>query len=80
MCTHYTAPKSHVRIVRLQLAMEQSLLCVNAHVCLCGWSLWEGETLRLGVNGSGSLMLRGKALRMRFLIWMQLGGMTSQNE
>ena len=41
---------------------------------------FERETLRLGVKGSGSLMLRGKALRMRFLIWMQLGGMTSQNE
>ena len=38
------------------------------------------HTLRLGVKGSGSLMLRGKALRMRFLIWMQLGGITSQKE
>ena len=37
-------------------------------------------TLRFGVKGSGSLMLRGKALRMRFRIWMQFGGMTSQNE
>ena len=36
------------------------------------------STLRLGVKGSGSLMLRGKADRMRFLIWIQLGGMTSQ--
>lgn len=35
-------------------------------------------TFRLGVNGSGSLMLRGKALRMRLRSWMQLGGMTSQ--
>lgn len=35
-------------------------------------------TFRLGVKGSGSLMLRGKALRIRFLSWMQLGGMTSQ--
>ena len=38
------------------------------------------RTLRLGVKGSGSLMLRGKALSMRFLIWMQFGGITSQNE
>ena len=37
------------------------------------------STLRLGVKGSGSLMFLGKAERMRFLIWMQLGGMTSQN-
>lgn len=36
------------------------------------------NTFRFGVKGSGSLMFRGKALRMRFLIWMQLGGMTSQ--
>ena len=36
------------------------------------------STFRLGVKGSGSRMLRGKAERMRFLIWMQLGGITSQ--
>lgn len=36
------------------------------------------STFRLGVNGSGSLMLRGKALRIRLRSWMQLGGMTSQ--
>ena len=36
------------------------------------------RTLRLGVKGSGSLMFLGKADRMRFLIWMQFGGMTSQ--
>ena len=51
------------------------------------WCEWvcEGDikrvrTLRFGVKGSGSLMLRGKALSMRFLIWMQLGGITSQKE
>ena len=38
----------------------------------------RNHTFKLGVKGSGSLMLRGKALRIRFLIWMQLGGMTSQ--
>ena len=37
------------------------------------------STLRLGVKGSGSLMFRGKAERIRFLIWIQLGGITSQN-
>ena len=37
------------------------------------------STLRLGVNGSGSLMFLGKALSIRFLIWMQLAGITSQS-
>ena len=46
----------------------------------CMNSVIRQPTLRLGVKGSGSLMLRGKALSMRFLIWMQFGGMTSQNE
>ena len=32
------------------------------------------STFRLGVKGSGRRMFLGKALRMRFLIWMQLGG------
>jgi len=36
------------------------------------------STFRLGVNGSGSLMLRGNALSTRLRTWMQLGGMTSQ--
>ena len=36
------------------------------------------STLRFGVKGSGSLIFLGKAERMRFLIWMQLGGITSQ--
>ena len=34
--------------------------------------------MRLGVNGSGRRMLRGKALSTRLRIWMQFGGMTSQ--
>lgn len=36
------------------------------------------QTFKFGVEGSGSLMLRGKALRIIFRICMQLGGMTSQ--
>lgn len=35
-------------------------------------------TFKLGVDGSGSLILRGKALRMILRICMQLGGITSQ--
>ena len=35
-------------------------------------------TLRLGVNGSGSRMFLGKALKIKFLIWIQFGGITSQ--
>lgn len=35
-------------------------------------------TFKFGVKGSGNLMFLGNALRMRFLIWMQFGGMTSQ--
>mmetsp|Transcript_3883 Transcript_3883/g.9322 ORF Transcript_3883/g.9322 Transcript_3883/m.9322 type:complete len:216 (-) Transcript_3883:27-674(-) len=35
------------------------------------------STLRLGVNGSGSRMLRGNADSTRLRIWMQLGGMMS---
>ena len=37
------------------------------------------STFRLGVNGSGSRMFRGNALRIRFRIWIQFGGITSQN-
>ena len=37
------------------------------------------STLRLGVNGSGRRMLRGNALSIKLRIWMQFGGMTSQN-
>lgn len=36
------------------------------------------STLRFGVNGSGSRIFRGKALKMRFRICMQLGGTTLQ--
>lgn len=36
------------------------------------------NTFKLGVEGSGSLILRGNALRMTFRIWMQLEGITSQ--
>ena len=46
----------------------------------CSLILVNCDTLRLGVKGSGSLMLRGNADSMRFLIWIQFGGMTSQNE
>ena len=38
----------------------------------------SSQTFKLGVDGSGSLMLRGKALRMTLRIWMQLKGITSQ--
>ena len=44
----------------------------------CSPEQLRNRTLRFGVKGSGSLMFRGKALRIRFRIWMQLGGMTSQ--
>lgn len=46
----------------------------NVASLVCHWL----STFKLGVKGSGSLMLRGKALRIRFLSWMQLGGITSQ--
>ena len=36
------------------------------------------STFRLGVKGSGRRMLRGKALRIRLRIWMQLGGTALQ--
>lgn len=36
------------------------------------------STFRLGVKGSGRRMLRGNALRIRFRIWMQLGGTALQ--
>lgn len=39
---------------------------------------WDSKTFRFGVEGSGSLILRGNALRMIFRICMQLGGITSQ--
>lgn len=54
------------------------LLCFTQTGYLCTGEKDGEVTLRLGVKGSGSLMLRGKALRMRFRIWMQLVGMTSQ--
>lgn len=44
----------------------------------CSVEQLRNRTLRFGVKGSGSLMFRGKALSIRFRIWMQLGGMTSQ--
>ena len=36
------------------------------------------EHVELQVKGSRSLMFLGKAEMIKFLIWMQFGGMTSQ--
>ena len=37
-------------------------------------------TFRLGVKGSGNLIERGNAERMRFLNWIHVDGMTSQKD
>uniref|UniRef100_A0A2P2MSF3 CCR4-NOT transcription complex subunit 1 n=1 Tax=Rhizophora mucronata TaxID=61149 RepID=A0A2P2MSF3_RHIMU len=48
---------------------------------MCGGSLVSGSKsiFKLGVDGSGSLILRGNALRIMLRICMQLGGIISQN-
>lgn len=68
---------SFVRL-RVQTRLKKPSFCTlsNQNVKRCVFVCMS--TLRLGVNGSGSLMLRGKALRMRLRSWMQLGGITSQ--
>jgi len=38
----------------------------------------SSRTFKFGVEGSGSLMFRGKELRIIFRICMQLEGITSQ--
>jgi hypothetical protein len=43
-----------------------------------GLILLNMATFRLGVNGSGSFIFLGKALKIKFLNWIQSGGITSQ--
>ena len=38
------------------------------------------NTFRLGVKGSGNLIERGNAERIRFLSWTHVDGMTSQKD
>ena len=75
-CTCQTGTGMHASgrpITRYNHAKQARLAKPHSSSQICA------PTLRLGVNGSGRRMLRGKAERMRLRIWMQLGGTTSQS-
>ena len=81
-CTSVTSVAIEYKPLRGKEELTNALVEKSQDKCLestkCSFNQLRNHTLRFGVKGSGSLMFRGKALRMRFRIWMQLGGMTSQ--